>query len=172
MVCYATRSSPTPASQVTLIFRHVAVHHFSSPIFCLNQLPPSTWIYLIDHPLYTSWGPFSKEWSNYMYGPYGLYGPYGPYGPLRALRALYGPFTGPIRALRDLRASNSPETDFTWILPGFFGTKTSPYMLKSFLFSSRYTGLRNPPSAKVENFMWTISGPLRHFTVPNQKKFR
>ena len=112
------------------------------------------------------------EWSNYMYGPYGLYGPYGPYGPLRALRALYGPFTGPIRALRDLRASNSPETDFTWILPGFFGTKTSPYMLKSFLFSSRYTGFTNPPSAKVENFMWTISGPLRHFTVPNQKKFR
>ena len=64
------------------------------------------------------------EWSNYMYGPYGPYGLYGPYGPLRALRALTDR-TGPLRAPYGHSGTHGPlatvpETDFTWILPGFF----------------------------------------------------
>ena len=63
----------------------------------------------------------------------GLTGPYGPYGP----------FTGPIRALWDLRApGNSPEADLTWILPGFFGTCWSHFPFPP------ATGRRNSPSAR------------------------
>ena len=78
---------------------------------CIPALAFSHFHYLEKGPI-TCTGPT---------GPTGSTGPYGPYGPLRALYGPYGPFTGPIRALRDpWGPSNSPETDFTWILPGFF----------------------------------------------------
>ena len=83
-----------------------------------------------------------REWSNYMYGPYGPYGLYGPYGPLRALRALTDR-TGPLRAPYGHSGTHGPLATVQKLTSHeyyrvFFGTETSPYMLKSFLFSSRY----------------------------------
>ena len=67
-----------------------------------------------------------REWSSYMYGPYG---PYGLYGPLRALRALTDR-TGPLQAPYGHFGTYGPLATVQKL--------TSPYMLKSFLFSSRY----------------------------------
>ena len=90
-----------------------------------------------------------REWSSYMYGPYG---PYGLYGPLRALRALTDRM-GPIRALRDLQApSNSPETDFTIHVE-----------VISLFLPLLALEIRHRQELKI------LCGPLRQFTVPNQK---
>ena len=73
----------------------------------------------------------------------GLTGPYGPYGP----------FTGPIRALRDLQApSNSPETDFTIHVE-----------VISLFLPLLALEIRHRQELKI------LCGPLRQFTVPNQK---
>ena len=109
----------------------------------------------------TSWAPYDAENGPITCtgptgptGSTGPTGPYGPYGPLRTLRALYGP----IRALRDLRApGKSPETDLTWILPGFFGTCWSHFPF--------------PPATGRTKFAmgksWKCYVALRHFTAPN-----
>ena len=98
-------------------FNSVKVHLFRSILEA--EFPYSTLIHLKASA--TDPGCSKGEWSHYMYGPYGPYWLYGPYGPWRALRALTD-LTGPLRApYGHLRApSNSPETDFTWILPGYF----------------------------------------------------
>ena len=58
---YATRSSPTPASQVTFDISSCCCPSNFLPQFLSKPIASETWICLIDHPLYSSWGPLSTE---------------------------------------------------------------------------------------------------------------